>query len=477
MKRTILAALTLSVLAGCGGGSSDDGISVSLKGKAIDGYIIGATVFLDLNFDGQLSSNEPSVVTQEEGEFDLTVPSQYSKCAQYVPVVVDVPVGAIDTDAPEEPIEEAYSMVFPPQFALTTDQDLLNLTPLTSVVWNQVEKELRDSIPQTLSCKAILEGEEIRKDISERLLDQELRVARRYDITVDELYGDYVESDNSKVHDIAKAIVPSLQKSFSETKELLTANPEADFAWVEYFFGEWSASGHYDKNWYRQEMVQTSNGNLRLETYEVSDDLETKGDLYDKQKMTTTQRDGINIQQTVAVEKNRPDDIFDGYTCAVDEALETLDKPYSYGIRNTLYANTNSWDECNELDSKGDITQSALTKNYSDTGELISYSEHTYQPGTDSGFQDLINKTDTISKEDLIAAGSKVSNDFYNEESYEADYWFRARNEFGQDPSQIMTTHDSHGKWEKSTYYANGTFKKECGQSEDSLSASNCTPE
>ncbi len=473
MKRTILAALTLSVLAGCGGGSSDNGSPVSLKGKAIDGYIIGATVFLDLNFDGQLGSNEPSVVTQEEGEFDLTVPSQYSKCAQYVPVVVEVPVGAIDTDTPDEPIEEAYSMVFPPQFALTTDQDLLNLTPLTSVVWNQVEKELRESTTKTLSCDAILKGEEIRQDISQRLLAQEQRVAYRYNVAVTDLYGDYVASGKTNVHNIAKAIVPSLQKSYTETKKLIDANQNADFAWVEYFSGEWSTSGHYRDNWYRQEMVQTSNGNFTLETYEVSDDLDTKLELFDKQTMKTTQRDGINIQQTVGIEKTKSGD----YGCAVDEALETLDKPYSYGIRNTLYANTNSWDDCVQLDSEGDITQSALTKNYSGTGELISYSEHTYQPGTDSGFQDLINKTDTIIKSDLITAANKVKNDFYDEESYGADYWFRARNEFGNDPSQIMTTHDKDGNWIKSTYYKNGTFKKECGKSEDSVSVSQCKSE
>ncbi|MGR5321013.1 hypothetical protein [Vibrio sp. DNB22_19_1] len=157
-KLTLLSSL-VSVLVGCGGGSSSDGDSgqsLLLKGKAIDGYIVGATVFLDLNLNNQLDANEPNVKTQGEGDFELSIPSKYQQCAQYVPLVVDVPEGAIDTDTPETPIEEAYQMVFPPQFALTTDQDLLNLTPLTSVVWKQVEQELRSQQSNGLSCDSIL---------------------------------------------------------------------------------------------------------------------------------------------------------------------------------------------------------------------------------------------------------------------------------------------------------------------------------
>ena len=46
----------------------------SLSGIAIDGYISGATVFLDANKNGILDTNEPSTITNSNGEFNLNIP-------------------------------------------------------------------------------------------------------------------------------------------------------------------------------------------------------------------------------------------------------------------------------------------------------------------------------------------------------------------------------------------------------------------
>jgi len=465
MKKSIIALSAL--LAACGGSSSDgtNDKTVSIKGKAIDGYIIGASVYLDLNFNNQLDSNEPNAITKEEGEFDLTVPSQYSKCAKYVPVVVDVPVGAIDTDYPDTPIEDAYSMVFPPQFALSTDQDLLNLTPLTSVVWSQVEKELQGD-GQELSCESMLAEQSLREDISQRLLEQEWRVANRYNVTVNELYSDYVESGDAALHSLAQDIVPGLKISYTETKLLIDENPNADFAWVEYFLGKWVSDNNYTESWYRRQMVQTSNGNFVSETHEMSDDLNTKQDLLNKFKMVTTQRNDVNIEQTVGVEKSDT-----GYACALDEWLETIQER-SAGIRNTVYVTTHDWSECENINGSDvepeSVTQSLVTKYYKGA-ELKSYSEHVYHQGNDSGYRDLINITNTISQAHLMSIGQKVSMNFYNEETLGADFWSRTKNEFSDDPSlpsQIMTSHNSDEKWERLTNYRNGTHQLECGDSE-----------
>ena len=100
-------------------------------------------------------------------------------------------MGAIDLDDPENSIIEAYDLVIPPSFALRNDQDLLNVTPLTTVIWNSVEQELYASGTE-LSCESIIENQQLRQDIEQRLIDQEIRVAQRYNITVDSLYSDYV---------------------------------------------------------------------------------------------------------------------------------------------------------------------------------------------------------------------------------------------------------------------------------------------
>lgn len=473
-KLTLVGSIAAGLI-GCGGGSSDEGStgkSVLLQGKAIDGYIVGATVYLDLNFNSQLDSNEPNVITKEEGEFDLTVPSQYGHCAEYVPVVVDVPIGAVDTDDPENPIEEAYSMVFPPKFALSTDQDLLNLTPLTSVVWKQVEQELRGSGAQELSCDLILAKQSLREDIAQRLTDQEVRVANRYNVTVTQLYGDYVESGETDIHDLAKYLVPGLQQSYVETKALIDSRPDADFAWVEYFLGGWSSdNGHYSDGWYRNTMIQTSNGNLVSETYKVNDAFENIK-LFDKFTMKTTVRDGINIEQTVNIEEQK-----DGYSCSVEEWLETIEQN-SYGIRNIVSATTSNWSACDAISGESadvnEVTQSLLTKTYSNDNELISYSEHLYYPENDSGFKSLINITGTINVSDLTEiSGTIKSTDFRNEDGYGADFWFRNKNEFTDD-AQIMTEHNISGEWTRRTIYSNGTHMKECGDGEFSMSEDKC---
>lgn len=470
-KQILVVALALALSAcGGGGGSSSGGSSASLKGKAIDGYISGATVYLDLNFNNVMDSNEPHAITQEQGDFDLNIPANFAECAQYVPVVVEVPEGAIDMDFPNTPIEEAYSMVFPPQFALSTDRDLLNLTPLTSVVWQQVERELRTKGSDELSCKSILNEQELREDIAQRLVEQERRVASRYNITVDELYGDYVESENVSLHQIAQDIVPGLQKSYEETKELLTTKPNASLAWVEYFLGKWDSSGSaYDDNWYRYEFVQISNGNFNSETYVMSADLGTKLNLFAKHSMSTEQRDGVNIEKTIGLELAT-----NGYNCSVSEWLETI-LEQSSGVRNTSYKNVLDWAECENL-TNGHLVQALVTKDYLGA-ELISYTEHTFNEGNRSGFEHLIGVTDSITQDDLVPVRNTINTDFYSEEGHGADHWSRTKNEFNDDellPAQVMTSHENNGKWERLTTYHNGTHKKECGLSEAELSEVLC---
>ncbi|MEG4107675.1 DUF4347 domain-containing protein [Microcoleus sp. S13_C5] len=49
------------------------GPSSSTRGRAIDGYMAGATVFFDANFNGVQDDNEPFTITNADGSFDLDV--------------------------------------------------------------------------------------------------------------------------------------------------------------------------------------------------------------------------------------------------------------------------------------------------------------------------------------------------------------------------------------------------------------------
>lgn len=482
MTRSLLCLAIGSLLAGCGGSDSDSnsnssgGVATAMSGKVIDGYITGATVYLDLNFNNKRDENEPYTVTKGEGDFDLTIPAIYQKCSQYVPVVVDVPVGAVDSDSPNIPIDEAYSMVFPPSFSLNGDKDLLNLTPLTTVVWNEVEKELSKSQSSVLSCESILADQKLRYDIEQKLTEQSKRVANRYNVTVDELYGDYVASDDAALHDLAKQLVPGLQKSYTETVALNEANPNADLAWVEYYLGAWDVTLEaYNEKWYRHQVILTDSGSLNSETHLVSDDLQTKDALIGQGEMLTTARAGVDITKRINLSLSS-DSI--KFKCYFDEILETS----SAGVMNSIDVEVGDWSECKNKVIAGEVKQKLKTKMYQDN-TLISISEYAYLPETDSGFSGLIGVADNVTKEQINAVRDVVlDSDFDSEASYGADNWSHTKYAIGnsQDKNARVETIRYNAKgaagwqWQRVTYYENGKITNECGTSEENMLLEGC---
>ncbi|EDM68588.1 hypothetical protein PE36_01367 [Moritella sp. PE36] len=485
ITRSLLCLAIGSLLAGCGGGSDSDsnssgGVATAMSGKVIDGYITGATVYLDLNFNNKRDENEPFTVTKGEGDFDLTIPAMYQKCSQYVPVVVDVPVGAVDSDSPNIPIDEAYSMVFPPSFSLNSDKDILNLTPLTTVVWSEVEKELSKSQSSGLSCESILADQQLRYDIGQKLTEQSKRVASHYNVTVDELYGDYVASDDVALHDFAKKLVPGLQKSYAETVELNEANPNADLAWVEYYLGAWDVTLEaYNQKWYRHQVILTANGSLNSETHLVSDDLQTKGALIAQGEMLTTVRYGVDITKRINLSRSTDNSKF---KCYFDEILATQ----SSEVMNSIDVEVDNWDECSDKAIAGNVKQTLKTKDYQDN-VLIRMSEYSYLLGNDSGFSDLIGVADTVKDEQIkerinAVRDVIVDTDFDSEANYSADNWSHTKYAIGnsQDKNARVETIRYNAKgavgwqWQRVTYYENGKITNECGTSEANMLLEGC---
>ncbi|MEI8624888.1 hypothetical protein P4S67_11750 [Pseudoalteromonas sp. B137] len=155
----ISLAFTLG-LVGCGGGdkaavvepvvAKPDPIKVdsvevntiSLTGKVIDGYVSGAIVWLDIDGDGTFDEqSEPSVVSEESGNYSFNFTEEQALCVPYSTMYVDVPVGAIDEDLGE--VTQAYQMSFPPSIEALTDEDIRNISPLTTVIWEQLSLQFQ----------------------------------------------------------------------------------------------------------------------------------------------------------------------------------------------------------------------------------------------------------------------------------------------------------------------------------------------
>ena len=91
---TLALAATTVLLTACGGGGGGSGSVNALSGVAVDGYLQGATVFLDMNRNGVLDAGEPSTVTDLNGRYAVDY-SGVTGAITGLPVVV---TGGVDSD-------------------------------------------------------------------------------------------------------------------------------------------------------------------------------------------------------------------------------------------------------------------------------------------------------------------------------------------------------------------------------------------
>ncbi|PSW59738.1 hypothetical protein C0W54_18925 [Photobacterium kishitanii] len=471
MKVTSIALAISStlVLSACGGGDSSEETTnfTSISGKAIDGYVVGATVYLDLNYNNKRDSGEPYAITTAGGNFDIVLDANDASCSDYVPTIVDVPVGAIDEDLGE--ITEAYQMVIPPNIIISSNTDIKNITPLTTVLWSTIERELRQD-KQQLSCKTVKEQSEIRSNIQNRLLEQEKRLAQRYGVTADELYGDFIASGNAELHDIAVALVPSLKKSYQDTIALEKKHPDAWLANVEYYQGPWSYNGDPDdKTWHKEETVYRTISDKESEStksiYEVSDDLSTIIRDVHLDRVYSLQRDGIRFSYANEFEQGG---------CTIRESIAQNSNP-SYQISNT-YADSNQPNlaACSQLAvadtqhlNQQDVEVEYNVDNISYRG-YFSYSGNSLNEG--EHFLNLKGNLNNITASDLNIFNF-ISTDFSDTSIHSANSAWRSYTIQEADRSVNITRDLISKKFHKSDDYFNGIHKEYC--SDD---GSNWTP-
>jgi hypothetical protein len=303
MKHSLIAASLLALTACGGGGSSETKSPVEIQptppaatisGKVIDGYVTGATVFLDLNGNTVLDGSEPSATTGTNGEYSLDLDAAQFDCQAYVPLVVDVPVGATDSDTGE--VTEAYQLVFPPSMGSAIDTgDITDITPLTTVIWESIKSEFllkdEDLDNPNLACDAIRDNHEKIDEIARHIEQTLNNIVAHYNISQDAIFADYIANGDSTTHELAVLIVKGLKKGFAESAELKQQHPNS-YVDVKYL--------KTNDGWVRKEYIYTASGNdnsngwsshakVESTTYSVSDDLETIGaqvDFYNRKGST-----------------------------------------------------------------------------------------------------------------------------------------------------------------------------------------------
>lgn len=107
----LAAALSLGILAGCGGGgSSTPKTSTSVSGAVADGYLAGATVFMDKNSNYQLDAGEPTAMTDANGAYTLIIDS--ADMGKYPIVAMAIKGQTIDKDT-NQPVANSFMLSMP----------------------------------------------------------------------------------------------------------------------------------------------------------------------------------------------------------------------------------------------------------------------------------------------------------------------------------------------------------------------------
>ena len=191
------------------GGSATDSATVTVNpaesdtafnGFAIDGYISGANIFIDQNFNFKQDDGEYTAVTNTDGSFTIeTNDAAVFACLKKRPIVADVPVGAVDSTLGG--VTEAYQMILPSVEDAGTNT--IVISPFTSlfaeaIIRGKNNSALSEDLTLTEGCET--KGNTVATNISTALTELKNSIETNFGITYDQLLNDFVaNSTNAKV--------------------------------------------------------------------------------------------------------------------------------------------------------------------------------------------------------------------------------------------------------------------------------------
>jgi len=165
----------------------------SLTGKTIDGYISGATVFFDVNFNQRLDAGEYNTITNADGTFEIKVNDSDLACIKARPIVANIPVGAEDSTLGT--VTKAYQMLLPSVNDAGSNE--LVISPFTSLIGEAILKgkndaDLTEDLSVTEGCQS--EGDAVANKISSQVSSLISNIENNYSITLDNLIVDFIAS-------------------------------------------------------------------------------------------------------------------------------------------------------------------------------------------------------------------------------------------------------------------------------------------
>ncbi|RQO54730.1 hypothetical protein DBR47_21925 [Paucibacter sp. KBW04] len=287
------------------------------NGKVIDGYVSGATVWLDINGNHRKDADEPSTLSKAAGAYQLELNEAQRACLPYATLYVDVPVGAVDEDS--GPVKEAYQMAVPPQLQTLSVDQVLHISPLTTAIWDQVRSRLSDASGQMNSCEQLKADQRLRENMVYEIKTVMGELVLRHNLSEARIYADFIQAKDSQSYQVAQDIVKGLKAGYAHKQTLHALYPDASFVRSEVYRGRGTGPTDLPGTWYRSSSVWRPSGYTH-ERVILADDLSKTARVlmlrsqdeqaWGKAKLKTT-RTAYNWG-----EAERP------YLCVLDEAVE-----------------------------------------------------------------------------------------------------------------------------------------------------------
>nr|WP_295129966.1 hypothetical protein [uncultured Roseateles sp.] len=296
------------------------------SGKVIDGYVNGATVWLDINGNHIKDADEPSTLSKATGNYQLELSETQRACLPYATLYVDVPVGAVDEDT--GPVKEAYQMAIAPQFQPISVDQVLNISPLTTAIWDQVRTRLTASDPKLSSCDQLRQNQSLREGMINEIKTVMGDLVRRHNLSEARIHDDFIKSKDTQSYTVAQDIVKGLKAGYAYKQKLHAQYPDASFIRAEVYRGRGSNSySDVAGVWYRNSSVWRPSG-YQNESVVLSEDLSKTLRVLNLRSQTEqawgsaklkTTRTGYNFETNVS-----------SFRCVTDEAIEQVKDGITY---------------------------------------------------------------------------------------------------------------------------------------------------
>ncbi|UUO24774.1 hypothetical protein FGD67_17285 [Colwellia sp. M166] len=430
------------------------------SGKVIDGYVSGASVWLDLNGDKQHNNDEPITVSGDAGDYTLELSDDEKECLTYATLYVDIPVGAIDEDLGE--VTQAYQMSKPPTLLPITDIDLLHISPLTTVLWQQLQDKLSASSKSAMSCEILKNNYSLRTELATEINSVIRNLVSHYNISAQDIYADFIASENAEAYQAAQNIVTGLKTSYAHQLDLETQYPNAIEIRVTVYQNEFYDQGTgFPDAWYRESIIFLPTGYL-IETVRLNDD-HSAIDLviYDREETVSPWNDGIlSIQKDIYTSNGGQE-----YICINNESASFTEDGVKYQLSNSSpYSITADFETCNSQGfDNSDRKYYAITYQVSNISYDANFTiyDDLAEFDTLSHWKSLADKTNDLDSTELITHLKQLPYLFDDEVTVEVTDWHKRITDDSK-ATRVQTDKYSSGLWERLTYSEDYTYIKEC---------------